>query len=98
LALGFIPLLKGDLSAAKEQYDLMVRAVTDVSHPANLTTREVDVIQHIALGMTDQEIADALYVSMKTVSNHVSNILRKTGTGNRTEAAAFAVRNKLSRI
>ena len=57
------------------------------THPDGLTMREIDVLKELAQGKTDQEIADALFISPKTASNHVSNILRKTGTGNRTEAA-----------
>ena len=59
-------------------------------NPVGLTVREVDVLREIAKGRTDAEIADTLYISTRTVSNHVSNILRKTGCGNRTEAARFA--------
>ena len=63
--------------------------------PANLTQREVDVIKQLAMGKTDQEIADALFISTKTVSNHVGSILRKTKTGNRTEAARFSFNHRL---
>ena len=58
---------------------------------AGLTQREIDVLREVASGKTDAEIAEALFISTKTVSNHVGNILRKTGTANRTEATRFAV-------
>lgn len=63
--------------------------------PDNLTQREVEVIHQLVVGKTDQEIADTLFISIKTASNHVGNILRKTGSGNRTEAANYAVKQGL---
>ena len=63
--------------------------------PGNLTPREIEVIQHIAKGKTDQEIGDDLFISAKTVSNHVTYILRKIRNGNRTEAARFAAEHSL---
>ena len=41
-------------------------------------------------GKTDRQIGEELFISVKTVGNHVSNILNKTNTANRTEAATFA--------
>ena len=61
--------------------------------PAGLSAREVQVLQLVALGRSNREIAQALFVSPNTVANHVSNILGKTGSANRTEAAAFANRH-----
>jgi DNA-binding CsgD family transcriptional regulator len=63
--------------------------------PDSLTQREVEVIHQLVVGKTDQEIADTLFISIKTASNHVGNILRKTGCGNRTEAANYAVKQGL---
>jgi pimeloyl-ACP methyl ester carboxylesterase len=60
-----------------------------------LTRREVEVLRLIALGRTNDEIARELFISASTVSHHVSNILSKTGAGNRTEAAAYAHREHL---
>jgi DNA-binding CsgD family transcriptional regulator/pimeloyl-ACP methyl ester carboxylesterase len=60
-----------------------------------LTRREIEVLQLIAAGKTNDEIAQQLVISASTVSHHVSNILAKTGASNRTEAAAFAHRGKL---
>ena len=55
-----------------------------------LSPRETEVFGLLAQGKTDKEIADELFLSTKTVSNHVGSILRKTRTGNRTEAALLA--------
>jgi pimeloyl-ACP methyl ester carboxylesterase/DNA-binding CsgD family transcriptional regulator len=60
-----------------------------------LSAREVEVLRLIAAGKTNHEISRLLVISQSTVSHHVSNILSKTGAGNRTEAAAFAYRENL---
>ncbi|MCH8988136.1 MAG: AAA family ATPase [Chloroflexi bacterium] len=64
--------------------------------PDGLTRREVEVLQLICGGKTDREIGEELFISVKTVGNHVSNILNKTGAVNRTEAASYATRNGLA--
>ena len=51
-----------------------------------LTPREVEVLGHLAVGETDGEIAESLFISKKTVSVHVSNLLRKLDVANRVEA------------
>ena len=66
------------------------------SRPDGLTQREVEVLQLIAAGKTDREIADELFISARTVGYHVSNILNKTTSANRTEAATYASRNGLA--
>lgn len=58
-----------------------------------LTAREQQVLTLIAQGHTNQEIARALVVSEKTVKNHVTNILRKLGVRDRTQAAVWALRS-----
>ncbi len=65
------------------------------AYPEGLTQREVEVIKLVAAGRTDREIGEELFISIKTVGNHVSNILNKTGAANRTEAATFAARHGL---
>ena len=57
-----------------------------------LTERESEVLQLVAGGWSNQQIADALFISRKTASVHVSNILGKLGVGSRIEAAAIAHR------
>jgi DNA-binding CsgD family transcriptional regulator/tetratricopeptide (TPR) repeat protein len=58
----------------------------------SLTEREREVLGHLVAGRTNGEIARDLVISDKTVSVHVSNILRKTGTSSRAEVASWAVR------
>jgi predicted ATPase/class 3 adenylate cyclase/DNA-binding CsgD family transcriptional regulator len=61
----------------------------------DLSQREVEVLHLLAAGKSNREIADALCISLNTVATHVRNILIKTGTANRTEAAAYALRRGL---
>jgi DNA-binding NarL/FixJ family response regulator len=60
--------------------------------PAALTARETEVLALLAEGRTNRQLARELYISEKTVSAHVSNMLRKTGTTSRTELADLARR------
>ena len=57
-----------------------------------LTTREGEVLALVAVGHTNREIGEALYISEKTASVHVSNILRKLSVTSRVDAAAIAQR------
>jgi DNA-binding NarL/FixJ family response regulator len=61
----------------------------------DLSQREVEVLRLLAAGKSNRDIAEALYISLNTVATHVRNILTKTGTTNRTEAAAYALRQGL---
>ncbi len=58
-----------------------------------LTRREVEVLQHIAAGKTNPQIADSLFVSSRTVERHIQNIYNKVGVHNRVEAANWAREN-----
>lgn len=64
--------------------------------PADLTRREAEVLRLIAVGRSNRAISDELFITQNTVANHVKNILSKTDSANRTEAAAFAVRHGLN--
>ena len=61
----------------------------------NLTHREFQVLRHIALGLSNREIAESLGISVETVKEHVQSILRKTRATDRTQAAVWAVREGL---
>jgi DNA-binding CsgD family transcriptional regulator len=88
----------------------LVRAVTETARgrhlsfdepvraraTAGLTPREREVLVHLTEGHTNRQIADALFISDKTASVHVSNILAKLGVSNRGEAAAAARRQNLT--
>ena len=62
---------------------------------ASLTAREVEVLRLVAAGRTNGEVGSTLFISTKTASVHVSNILAKLGASSRGEAAAIAHRNGL---
>ncbi|MEV8512675.1 LuxR C-terminal-related transcriptional regulator [Dactylosporangium sp. NPDC051484] len=62
----------------------------------DLTARELEVLGCLAAGMTNQQVASSLGISIRTVTVHVSNLLRKTGAASRTEAALWAVRHRLA--
>jgi DNA-binding CsgD family transcriptional regulator len=63
---------------------------------AELTAREVEVLACLAAGMSNKQVARSLGISIRTVTVHVSNLLRKTRSGSRTEAALWAVRHQLT--
>ncbi|MEO6715139.1 MAG: LuxR C-terminal-related transcriptional regulator, partial [Mycobacteriales bacterium] len=73
----------------------VAEAVAVTRHGEGLTAREAEVLLLVAQGMSNREIATQLYISAKTVSVHVSNILAKLGASGRTEAAAIARRRGL---
>jgi NarL family two-component system response regulator LiaR len=60
-----------------------------------LTEREIEVLTYLGKGLTNQDIAETLFVSKATVHTHVSNILAKLNLTNRTQAALFAQREGL---
>ena len=68
----------------------------EVTYSGVLTAREVEVLQQIAVGKTNQEIADCLFISPNTVATHVRNILDKTDCSNRAEAVSYALRHGLA--
>ncbi|MBS4217909.1 response regulator transcription factor [Bacillus sp. FJAT-49711] len=61
----------------------------------NLTNREYEILLLIAEGKTNQEIAEELFIGLKTVKTHVSNILSKLEIQDRTQAAIYAFKNQL---
>jgi DNA-binding NarL/FixJ family response regulator len=64
-------------------------------HDSGLTARELEVLRLVAKGLTNQAIADALFVSDHTVHRHLANILRKLSVSTRAAAVAQAARRGL---
>lgn len=61
----------------------------------DLTERELEVLQQICMGLSNREIAEKLYISEKTVRNHLTNIFQKLGVSDRTQAVLFAIKHNL---
>lgn len=66
-------------------------AVTGESAPFGLSERELEVLHLVSLGLTNQQIAERLYLSPRTVHHHVSHILNKMGAQSRVEAIRLAI-------
>jgi predicted ATPase/DNA-binding CsgD family transcriptional regulator len=89
--------LEQAIDCALEETPAVPQSVERSSAPvAGLSKREVEVLQLLAGGLSDREIAETLFISRHTVMRHVSNILRKLDVNSRTAAAAWAVRNGLA--
>ena len=62
------------------------------NNPAQLTTRELEVLQLLSKAVQNKDIADALFISPKTVDHHISSILFKLDVNSRSKAVAEAAR------
>jgi len=69
---------------------LRAERTTNRTLPDGLSPREAEVLILIAKGLSNRELATELSISQHTAANHVKNILRKTRSANRTEAASYA--------
>lgn len=67
-----------------------------VPFDVELTPTEMKVVQFVARGMANREIADVMNVSQRTIESHVSNMLAKTGLHNRTELARWAIESQMA--
>jgi len=71
---------------------------TQDNRPLGLTDREVQVLRLVANGNSNRTIANKLYISEKTVKNHLTNIFQKLNVVDRTQAALIAIKEKLVEI
>ncbi|HHU63018.1 MAG TPA: response regulator transcription factor [Clostridiales bacterium] len=81
----------------KEFDSLPNSAVINKADENGLTQRESEVLMLISEGLSNREIADTLYISEKTVKNHVSNIFKKLDVCDRTQAAIYAIKHNLKK-
>ncbi|HET7578233.1 MAG TPA: response regulator transcription factor [Bacillales bacterium] len=72
-----------------------MRRSNDTKPHEDLTQRELEILRLIADGKTNQEIADELFIAIKTVKTHITNIFSKLEVEDRTQAAIYAHRNGL---
>lgn len=84
---------------------IALKVIKELNQPSDLpptkeplTEREVETLRLIAQGLTNQEIAEKLTISERTVGKHVSNILDKLHLANRTQAALYALRRGLASL
>lgn len=78
-----------------KEYNRITMPENEKKEDNTLTTREIEVLELIAEGMINKEIAKKLYISEKTVKNHVSNIFRKLDVSDRTQAAIYAFKHNM---
>ena len=82
---------------AKKLIEEFAQPKSKLSAPeTELTSKEREVLKLVAKGKSNRNIADSLFISEKTVKNHIGNILGKLYLSNRTEAALYAIQHKLT--
>ncbi len=86
--LGMKPLMERVAALQERAESLPAKAP---EYPGGLTEREVEVLQLVALGKTNREIANELVLSQRTIQRHISNLYAKIDVRNRSEATAFAL-------
>lgn len=84
---------------------IALKLIREISRPVDLpptedplTEREVEVLKLVAQGLTNQEIAEALFISERTVGNHIGSMLNKLHLANRTQVALYALRKGLASL
>ena len=84
---------------------IALKLIRELRQPSNLpptndplTEREVEVVKLVAQGFTNQEIADTLFISERTVGNHIGSMLSKLHLANRTQVALYALREGLASL
>jgi len=87
--------LHPDIARKLMQQVSQMRYSPQESSIEGLTAREREVIQLVALGRSNREIAQELFISEKTVKSHISNLMGKLNLEHRTQLAIYAIKNKL---
>jgi NarL family two-component system response regulator LiaR len=88
--------VSGKSTLSPEAANALVHATRPIKQPlVDLTERELEVLNLVAQGQSNQQIADTLVISLATVKAHISNILSKFQVSSRSEAIAFAIKHKV---
>jgi len=87
------PTMAKDLVLEFKKY--MQHGKTASKKDSDLSDRELEVLRLIAKGLLNKEIAKTLYISEKTVKNHISNIFKKLQVSDRTQAAVYALKHNI---
>ena len=89
--------LLGEINRQEERL-LETARIYERRKEERLTYRELDVLELICQGMSNNEVAQKLFLSEKTVKNHLTNIFRKLHVSDRTQAVLYAIKNKMVKI
>jgi len=86
----------GKPTLSPEAAKVLIHATHPEAHPwSDLTEREMEVLNQVVQGKSNQQIAETMFLSLATVKAHVSNILSKLQVSSRAEAIAYAIKNKI---
>lgn len=86
--------LFGEINRQQERKVEIARTI-ERRKEERLTYREIEVLQMVCRGLSNQDLAKGLFLSEKTVKNHLTNIFRKIGVTDRTQAVLYAIKNKI---
>ena len=93
---------KGENCFSKELLYSIIKNLSQTKNSdyknANLSDREIEILQLICEGLSNQEIADKLFISKRTVDKHRSNILDKTGTNNTASLVMYSIKHGIIKI
>jgi NarL family two-component system response regulator LiaR len=91
--------VSGRSTLSPEAATALIHATLPTKQPAcDLTEREMEVLNLVVQGQSNQQIANAMVISIATVKAHISNILSKLQVSSRAEAIAYAIRHKLASL
>ena len=86
----------GKSTLSPEAAKALIHATRPEAHPwSDLTEREMEVLNQVVQGKSNQQIAESMFLSLATVKAHVGNILSKLQVSSRAEAIAYAIKNKI---
>ena len=91
--------VSGKPTLSPEAAKVLIQATRPTKQPlVDLTEREQEVLKLVVQGLSNQQIADSLFISITTVKAHISNILSKLGVSSRAEAIAYALKHNLASL